>query len=185
MADPTHEASLSDGVIELRLIDKRDLEMIKRAAHNPDIRRRFALLKARPDEYFERYRELWRNGDGAAFTISAVGGDPLGLTTVERREAGRVELGLWLLPEARGGGHATRGLRLASRWAVGQPGVERLEVATAPEDKVAQGLAERAGFRREGILRSYHVVDGRREDAMFFSLLPDELDEPPGASSSP
>jgi RimJ/RimL family protein N-acetyltransferase len=38
-------------------------------------------------------------------------------------------------------------------------------------------VAERSGFRREGILRSYNVVDGRREDAVFFALLLGDLDE--------
>ena len=43
-------------------------------------------------------------------------------------------------------------------------------------------IAERSGFQREGVLRSYHEIDGRREDAVFFSLLArdlmDELAEP-------
>jgi RimJ/RimL family protein N-acetyltransferase len=52
----------------------------------------------------------------------------------------------------------------------------------------SQRVAERSGFRREGVLRSYHVVDGRREDAVFLSLLPADLDEFPArapASSRP
>jgi hypothetical protein len=35
--------------------------------------------------------------------------------------------------------------------------------------------AERSGFQREGVLRSYGEVDGRRVDAVFFSLLPGDL----------
>ena len=177
-APSSQEPSLSDGVVELRLIDKRDLNTIKRAARDSEVGRRFGLLKARPSEYFTRYRELSRTGSGAAFAICDVGGNCFGLVTVERRDAGRVELGYWLLPEGRGRGRATRALRLASRWALNQPGVARLEVGTSPENTASQRAAERAGFRREGVLRSYHVVDGRREDAVFFSLLPGELDEP-------
>ncbi len=171
------DPSLSDGVVVLRLIYKRDLDTIKRAARDPEIRRRFALLKAKPNEYFARYREAPAAGRGAAFAICDVGGECFGLATVEKRDAGRVELGYWLLPEGRGRGRATRALRLVSRWALSQPGVERLELATSPENTASQRVAERSGFRREGVLRSYHVVDGRREDAVFFSLLPGELDE--------
>jgi ribosomal-protein-alanine N-acetyltransferase len=61
--------------------------------------------------------------------------------------------------------------------------VGRVELATAPDNAASQRVAERSGFRREGVLRSYHVVDGRREDAVFFSLLPGELDEQPAAAS--
>jgi hypothetical protein len=69
-------------------------------------------------------------------------------------------------------------LRLVSRWALSQPGVVRLQLWTAPDNTASQRVAERSGFQREGILRSYHEVDGRREDAVFFSLLPGDLDEP-------
>ena len=52
----SQDPSLSDGVVELRLIDRRDLDAIKRAARDSEIRRRFALLKTEPNEYFARYR---------------------------------------------------------------------------------------------------------------------------------
>jgi [ribosomal protein S5]-alanine N-acetyltransferase len=174
----SQDPPLCDGVVELRLIDKRDLDAINRAARDLEIRRRFALLKARPSEYFDRYRQLVCDGNGAAFAICDVGGECLGLATAEKRDGGRVELGYWLLPEGRGRGRATRALRLVSHWALSQPGVARLELVTSPDNAASQRVAERSGFRREGILRSYHVVGGRREDAVFFSLLPGDLDAP-------
>jgi RimJ/RimL family protein N-acetyltransferase len=168
---------LSDGVVELRLIDKRDLDMLKRAAQDSEIRRRFGLSKLTPNEYVSRYREASLGGRGAAFAIGDVDGECLGVVTVELRDAGRAEVGYWLLPEGRGRGRATRALRLVSRWALSQPSIVRLELSTAPENTASQRVAERSGFRREGVLRSYHVVAGRREDAVFFSLLPGEADE--------
>jgi RimJ/RimL family protein N-acetyltransferase len=36
-------------------------------------------------------------------------------------------------------------------------------------------VAEKAGFTREGVLRSYMQSRGRRDDMVAFSLLPDEL----------
>jgi RimJ/RimL family protein N-acetyltransferase len=183
MAPPSEGSPLSDGVVELRLIEKRDLDTVRRAARDSEIRRRFGLLKESPSEYFARYREASRAGSGAAFAICDVGGECAGFVTVELREAGRAELGYWLLPEGRGRGRATRALRLVSRWALSQPDVARLELSTSPENTASQRVAERSGFRREGVLRSYHVVDGRREDAVFFSLLPGDLDE--RAASAP
>jgi RimJ/RimL family protein N-acetyltransferase len=185
MAFSSQDPTLSDDVVELRLIDGRDLDAIQKAARDPEIRRRFGLLKTSPGQYFERYRELSRAGRGAAFAICDVGGECLGLATVEKRDAGRVELGYWLLPEGRGQGRATRALRLVSRWALSQPDVARLELATSPENTASQRVAERSGFRREGVLRSYHVVDGRREDAVFFSLLPGDLNERAARDSVP
>ena len=68
-------------------------------------------------------------------------------------------------------------MQLVSRWALSQPGVARIELATSPENTASQRVAERSGFQREGVLRSYNLVDGSREDAVFFSLLPGELEE--------
>jgi RimJ/RimL family protein N-acetyltransferase len=36
-------------------------------------------------------------------------------------------------------------------------------------------VAERAGFTREGLLRSFAEIKGRRVDITMFSLLPGEL----------
>jgi RimJ/RimL family protein N-acetyltransferase len=38
-------------------------------------------------------------------------------------------------------------------------------------------VAERAGFKREGVLRAYGEVDGERVDAVFYSLLPSDVAE--------
>jgi ribosomal-protein-alanine N-acetyltransferase len=177
LAPSSHDERLSDGVLELRLIGKRDLDTIEQAVHDSEITRQFALIKESPNEYLARYHELSRAGGGAAFAICDVGGECLGVVTVELRGAGRALLAYWLLKEARGRGRATRALRLVSPWALSQPGVARVELWTSPENRASQRVAERSGFRREGVLRSYHVVDGHREDAVIYSLLPDDLDE--------
>ena len=60
---------------------------------------------------------------------------------------------------------------LAARWAFGDLGRAQLELRTEPENTASQRLAERAGFRREGVLRGYSEIGGRRVDAVFFGRL--------------
>jgi RimJ/RimL family protein N-acetyltransferase len=36
-------------------------------------------------------------------------------------------------------------------------------------------VLKKAGFRREGLLRSYLVFDDRRADALIYSLVPGDL----------
>jgi RimJ/RimL family protein N-acetyltransferase len=43
------------------------------------------------------------------------------------------------------------------------------------ENDASQRVAERAGFTREGVLRSYREQKGRRYDHAVFSLLRSEL----------
>jgi RimJ/RimL family protein N-acetyltransferase len=176
---------LTDGVVELRPIDKRDLELIERGARNPEIRREFTLLRLKPSSYLARYRKASREKCAAALAICEPGGECFGLVTAEAHDRGKVELGYWMLPEGRGRGRAKRAVRLVSRWALSQPGVDRLQLATSPKNTASQRVAEYSGFQREGLLRSYQVVNGRREDAVFYSLLPDELDHRAGWGQGP
>jgi RimJ/RimL family protein N-acetyltransferase len=132
---------------------------------------------SKPSEYLAHYQNALRNGTGAALAIRDVGGECFGLVWIELRTSGRAEVGYWLLPEGRGRGRATRALQLVSRWALSQPRIARLELSTSPENTASQRVAERSYFQREGVFRSHHEVGGRRGDAVFFSLLPGNLDE--------
>jgi RimJ/RimL family protein N-acetyltransferase len=122
----------------------------------------------------------WEVGTRAAFAIAdarsasglgvidlhlAVGGDP-----------GLASVGYWLRAEARGRGAAARALRVVSRWALEELGVERLYLTTAPDNVASQRVAERAGFTREGVLRAYLPIPKGRRDSVMFSLLPSDLE---------
>jgi ribosomal-protein-alanine N-acetyltransferase len=167
--------TLTDGTVVVRPIDQRDLAAIGEAARDPDIARRFGLARRSPGEYLDAYVDALGAGDGAAFAICDETGGCLGQVLVELRDAGRADIGYWVLPGARGRGRATSALRLVSRWALAQPGVARLQLWAVPENIPSQRVAEGAGFRREGVLRSYGEVGGRRVDAVFYSLLPSDV----------
>jgi ribosomal-protein-alanine N-acetyltransferase len=79
---------------------------------------------------------------------------------------------------ARRRGAAATALGLVSRWALGTLGLERLELLADPRNRASQRVAERAGYVREGTLRSYQPFKGRRMDAVMFSLLPADLPGP-------
>lgn len=85
-------------------------------------------------------------------------------------------IGYWCAPEARRRGITTSALRQLSRHALGMLGLERLELIADPDNHASQRVAERVGFRREGVLRSHREQpDGQRRDSILFSLLPGEL----------
>jgi RimJ/RimL family protein N-acetyltransferase len=100
----------------------------------------------------------------------------IGLRVIEPADA-VAEVGYWVRREARGAGVATRGLRLVARWALDDVGVERLQLRADVQNLASQRVAENAGFRREGVLRSSHYSPRleRRLDWVMFSLLPGEL----------
>jgi len=77
---------------------------------------------------------------------------------------------------AAGSPPGTRATRLLAEWAVTEGGVQRLELTTHPDNVASQRVAEKAGFTREGVLRSHIRFPEGRRDSVIFSLLPADLD---------
>ena len=154
--------------------DERDLAMLERGANDPDVGRAFGSAPAGDALAFHRRR--WEEGSGAAFAICPGGGGSVGGALLEPRRADVAAVGYWLLPEARGRGYATRAVRLLAEWGIRALGFARVELWATRENDASQRVAERAGFQREGVLRAYaEGRDGRRLDAVFFSLVASDL----------
>jgi RimJ/RimL family protein N-acetyltransferase len=85
-------------------------------------------------------------------------------------------IGYWLAAQARGRGLTAEALLALSRLGFDELGLGRVELVTDPDNIASQHVAEKAGFTREGILRSILVNrDGSRRDGVMFSLLPGDL----------
>jgi RimJ/RimL family protein N-acetyltransferase len=129
--------------------------------------------------YVASTRRGWREGTMASFAIvDRETDEPVGSISVTWLEAGVGEVGYWVSREARGRGIAARAVRLVARWAIEKCGLERLQLRADVLNEPSQRVAEKAGFTREGILRSsrFNERQGRRADFVMFSLLPPELE---------
>jgi [ribosomal protein S5]-alanine N-acetyltransferase len=168
------EPPLADDAVVLRPFDERDLPTLERAANDPDVVRAFG--SASPGDALAFHRRRWEEGSGAGFAICLGGGGSVGGALLEPRRAGVAAVGYWLIPEARGLGYATRAVRLLAEWGIRDLGFARVELWATRENDASQRVAERAGFQREGVLRAYaEGRDGRRLDAIFFSLVASDL----------
>ena len=87
----------------------------------------------------------------------------------------KAEIGYWVAAGARRRSAGSRATRLLARWGLEQLGLDRVELLANPANEASQRLAERAGFTREGLLRSYRRRKGEREDLIMFSLLRGDL----------
>lgn len=137
-----------------------------------------------PSPYHERDARAWlaslpaqqRQGDALALAITDAGdGSLVGSIDLRMRGEGRGELGYVVAEQARRRGVGTRALALYSRFAFATLGLARLELLVQPDNEPSLALAERAGFVREGLLRSHSLVRGERKDMVMMSLLPSDL----------
>ena len=179
------EPPLSDGVVALRPWTDGDVPAIAEACQEEEIVR---WLDQVPQPYTEAdAREWvaitgrsWTDGSMATFAIvdpaSARLLGSIGLRFADPGQ-GVGEVGYWVSREARGRGVASRALRLVAAWALVDCGLARLQLRTDERNVPSQRVAEKVGFRREGVLRSirFNARQGRRVDYVMYSLLPEEL----------
>lgn len=120
-----------------------------------------------------RYLEGWRDGSRAGFAIEGPDGEFLGLGMFVQLDlnARQGEIGYVVAPSARGRGVATRALRLLTDWGFSGLGLERIELWIDVDNPASERVAERAGYLREGTLRSYWFKEDLRGDFGIWSRL--------------
>ena len=170
---------LADDAILLEPLSRSlEPELAWVVAGDPEIRR-FTLLPTAPGpafvaEWLGRYEDGWESGVCAGFAIrDAADAGVLGFAAIVNLdlERGEGEIGYLLAPEARGRGAATRAVVLLTAWGLGPLGLDRLELRIDTENAASIRVAERAGFRLDGVLRSLHFKEGRRSDTGIWSRL--------------
>jgi RimJ/RimL family protein N-acetyltransferase len=172
---------LRDDVIALRPPTEDDIDPITRAVQDPEIPRftRIPSPYSRGDAraFVSDAAVHWQDGTAQNFLIDDLASGALlgGIGIHRSQHPGVREIGYWVAADARRRGVATRAVGLLSRWAIPELGLRRLELLTHVDNVVSQGVAERAGFTREGVLRSYATLGCGLADVVMFSLLPEDL----------
>lgn len=125
------------------------------------------------DAFIAQGMAMWRDGTGAPFAIVEAGTDRLlGAVTRFGPEGHQATFGLWLAPEARGRGVGTRALRLVTDWTFATTPAIRLDAFIMVGNEASDRMVERAGFRREGVLRAWDLHhDGVPVDCVVWSRI--------------
>lgn len=133
-----------------------------------------------PDKWARRWKENGLLGPEGGLLMVAAGGEALGLVSWRRVETSSVSsywnVGIMLLPEARGRGLGTRAQQLLVQYLFAHTPAVRIEADTDTDNIGEQRALEKAGFTREGLLRSVIFRDGRWRDAVVYGILRDDVD---------
>ncbi len=121
-----------------------------------------------------RWQEEWRLGGATrAFAVrDAAAGELVGQCEVRLRDAAIGEMSYVVFAPYRGRGFASRAVRLACDYAFAELGVERMELYIEPDNLASRGVARKAGFVEEGVLRKQGKVGDGRRDMLICSRLP-------------
>jgi RimJ/RimL family protein N-acetyltransferase len=173
---------LTDGIVELRAPRRTDAQELANAirASLPELIPWMAW--AHPDysevesaEWVRRAARAFADGVEFQFVARAVASDEvlgtIGLNAMDRLNRW-ANLGYWLRSDHVGRGLATRAATLVAGFGFSELGLGRIEILAAVGNVRSQGVAERLGALREGILRRRLRVGDEVQDAVVFSLIP-------------
>jgi RimJ/RimL family protein N-acetyltransferase len=184
---PVPEPPLRDAAVALRPWRDSDLEPLLAGAGDPLVQRYRRSLPENADQ-----AQLWLAATSAerergerlelAICTAADPAAPLGsvsLWSVHRRH-GHAMMSWWIGPAGRGTGMATAAVRLVAGWAFTTLGLVRIGAFVEQSNARSVRMAQRAGFQREGTLRSFlERRDGSFADCTILSLLPGDLPAEP------
>jgi ribosomal-protein-serine acetyltransferase len=119
--------------------------------------------------------------DGLQFAVVAAEGAIAGVVGFHRFDwANRAtSIGYWLAADRQGSGLMTAAVRALVDYAFGDRGLHRIEIAAAVDNARSRAVAQRLGFREEGVRRDAERHGERYLDLVVYALL--ETEWPPGA----
>ncbi len=166
------------GPVFLRAVEDDDLEMARELSTDPYVPLVGTLpLNASADEalgWIKRQQSRHAARTGFSFTIvlkgsgTAVGHCGLWLSELDK---GRATAGYAVVPSRRGQGLASAALTALTDFAWTIPGLHRVALLIEPWNTASIRTAVRAGYEREGLLRSYTEIDGERRDMLLFAAV--------------
>jgi [ribosomal protein S5]-alanine N-acetyltransferase len=176
------DVPLRDDLVVLRPWRRGDLADVHAGMQDPEVPRWTRIPEGNPPHEVRRYLDNQPRAEADGVELVFAMADPgddrflgsISLLRVQLEEE-RAEVGYWLAPWGRGRGVLTAALRLLSRWALTDGGFARLELRVDPRNTASLAAGERAGYVREGVLRSMQEHRGERIDLVVLSLLPSDL----------
>jgi RimJ/RimL family protein N-acetyltransferase len=176
-----NEFLISDGSIGLRQFTLEDVSLLFNAVHESMAQLSAWMVWAHPNYSMEDTRAFvlkcgpgWEKGEQYSFAmIDLQGGQFLGSVGLSgvNRAHGFANLGYWVRTGKTRNGVATSATRMAARFSFETLGLNRVELLVPTANVASQRVAEKAGAKREGLLRKRLRLNGMAHDSFVYSLV--------------
>lgn len=170
------QAELRTQRLWLRPFRDTDAPRVQVLIDDPDIARNTLTI---PHPYPEGlaarwiagHAEAWAARSKAVWAVCLADGDLVGAAGLHLEPAHRrAELGYWIARAHWGRGIASEAVRALVAHAFDDLGLERVFAHHFPWNPASGRVLEKAGLRREGLLRGHVQKDGRAVDNVLFGL---------------
>uniref|UniRef100_A0AAU2JPQ4 GNAT family N-acetyltransferase n=1 Tax=Streptomyces sp. NBC_00049 TaxID=2903617 RepID=A0AAU2JPQ4_9ACTN len=176
--------TLSTDRLVLRPFVPADEDEVYAAAQDPDIQR-WTLVPS-PYERAHAHHFVtetvpngWREDTAYPFAVRLGAEGPLvAAVGVHLHGEDGYEIGYWTVKEHRGRGYMPEAVEAVARWVFTEVGAARLEWRAEAGNAGSRIVADKVGFRFEGVLRAGLTRNGTARDCWIGSLLPSDLGLP-------
>lgn len=165
--------------VNLRILEKEDFPLFSEWFNKPEVFGEYNPLhqgsKIDMEKMFESPNEL------KPFLIEKKDGNKIGFIVhfYVLHIAGRqLEIGYSLVPDERGKGYCSEAVKIMIDYLFLSKDIGRIQAQTDPRNLASQKVLEKAGFKKEGILRRNFFTRGEWRDAYIYSILREEWKEP-------
>jgi ribosomal-protein-serine acetyltransferase len=176
---------LTDGKILLRPFVKKDIDSLHQATL-ASLKELIQWMPWASEDYplsnsrfwVKSSLKNWQDGREYNFAIcDAVTGEQIGGAGINEINIMNkcANLGYWVRSDRTGQGIAVSTAKLLVKWGFEVLKLNRIEIHVAADNTRSLRVAEKAGAKREGVLRNKMLLEGKIHDSVMHSLIPGDV----------
>jgi len=162
-------------MVNLRVVEKEDLPWVAECINNPEFYGQYEpLMQVSKAELENKYNKLTPKEKW--FIIEKKDGSKIG--GISHFPVGELlEIGYTIIPSERSKGYCTEAVKIIVDYLFLSKDIMRIQAGTNPRNVSSQRVLEKAGFKKEGLVRKSVFVRGKWEDGLLYSILREEWKE--------
>jgi len=162
--------------VNLKIVEREDLPLLTEWQNTPEISGGFMFRQQKSRAEAEKEYDN-RPPDSKTFFIERKDGKKIGW--IGHFLSGRLlEIYYYLLPSERGKGYGTEAIVIMVDYLFLSRDLTRVQATCDPDNIASQRVLEKAGFKKEGIIRKVGFNAGRIVDDCLYSIIKEEWKEP-------
>ena len=163
--------------VSLRIIEKEGLNLVAEWVNDPKFTGEYEPIQQESKSDLEKqYNDL--HPEERWFFIEKKDGAKIGIITHFIVKGKLVGIGYYLLLSERGKGYSSEAVQIMVDYLFLSKNIVRIQAEIHPENKASQRVLEKAGFKKEGIIRKTFFSRGVWRDTALFSVLREEWKTP-------
>jgi len=166
---------LEGKTVNLRVMEREDLAVLQEWDNNPEFMGEYEPLRQETKTELEKTYDNLK--DAQWFFVQKKDGTKIGYIA-HFLAAGETELGYFVVPNERGKGHVSEAIEIMVDYLFLSRNIVRIQAKADPENNASWKALEKAGFKREGVLRKTFFCKGKWRDDCIYSILREEWKEP-------